>query len=222
GYLNIYHSENSATVTGFQDFIAGAAFFDDDATYPFVYYCGHPSDHNGISNDDYCPTHLQNYELLLERKTRKTYTSNRNEALTDCFRENDASYPDYQERLNVARFFWDLYDSTQLEEKVGFGDDQNHSVSFIVGLWDRLCEAYPSNVCKLSSTKTTDRYNDRGIDEPHNSSGAWNDANGRNVFDYKEMANCTSGFSGLYCYQFTQYNFSVVYANNCLDGQETN
>ncbi len=138
------NEEKCAVSEGWADFFAGAVYFPESATAPV---------------------------FRMSSRELEGDTSQGNSSALRCA---DMSGNPEDEEANVARFFWDVFDSTTLGDDGNDNSDESFATMTLV--WDNFADTYPA------------LYNNRGTLETGE--------NGRNLYDYKYWASFGSGLSG--------------------------
>lgn len=204
-------SQTCGTAEGWANFFAMATYFDPDAPRPYYSYCGDACDDGGSFA---CDCSASNLSTDCERRCRKgelarqlgdgltwnrgwspaTWSSGTNRLFT-CVRPTTVTskYPPHVVEGNVARFFWDAYDTDS-------SDDEFISLSRAELLegW----ESMPKN-----------GYGNGKVKEPRDRDGGWDDRNGRNVRDYIRAGGFTGAVRNL---------LGAALTTNCLTGQTDN
>ncbi|MEM7160465.1 MAG: hypothetical protein AAF799_46945 [Myxococcota bacterium] len=181
------HSETCATSEGWADFFAAATYFEPSARRPYYKFCGDECDDGAAPVCD-CETeatapqcrrqcrynddkgeHQLTKQILDGRTWNRAWTpeldaSGRPRRYA-CVRDPAVGKSVIPEAVegNTARFFWDLYDTRGTE-----GISASRTTMRLV--WD----VFPAG------------FNNRQKDEPRrsSSSGDYDDADGRNAWDY--------------------------------------
>jgi len=184
-------SETCAGSEGWAGFFAGATHFNDNSTEPFDRYCA------DMAN---CPGHLDHIDRRLEGDTWEDFGDSGSDSV-ECVAEGDAS--DHTMEGNMARFLWDVWDSTTAtDDHGGYSDNQNLTPAEMLNIWESF----------LGHGGGEDEYGSRGYDEPHSDASTWDNEDGRNGYDYRMVS---------WYYADTQYSLYYTYMLNCLSGQQT-
>ena len=239
-------SETSATSEGWANFFAAATYFTREAEYPFYRFCGDNCDGTFNSTVCNCGSYAQgNVPQTCERRCNwrggetppryrraqqnlegETWDQPWNPKTTnnDCVRQGRANR--HAVEGNVARFFWDLYDSydatepedrTSLEKNIyflniwqnlldnGYGDKQSR---------EPLCPSATTSWCPKNCGNssiidtTTDKRKALPCPYTDSSGNIWDDKNGRNAKDFGNTSNIDE----------TRWN--DILDHNCLDNQD--
>lgn len=185
-------SQACATAEGWADFFAAATYFQPNAVRPYYSFCGDNCDSGttaecgcgGSNLSTACKRQCRSGKLCRQLVDLNTWNrawdpamgSGGNEALFKCVRDDAAptsKYPDYAVEGNVARFFWDAFDT----RPDGTMDTISLSRSKLLSGW----AAMPKS-----------GFGNGKVREPMDSSGDWDDRNGRNLRDYIREGGFTS------------------------------
>lgn len=230
-------SETCATAEGWANFFAAATYFTRDADYPFYRFCGDNCDGVFDTTTCNCGTYAQNavpqacerrcvwrsaesrYRRAQQNLEGDTWDRAWNPGTTnlDCVRQSNADR--HAIEGNVARFFWDLYDSyqsTEPEDRTSVSEN----IQFL-NIWKNfLDDGYGDKQSKeprCPSETTNWCPHNCGVDDLGNplacpykdvSGDVWDDKNGRNAKDFGKISNIDE----------TRWN--DILDHNCLDGQD--
>ncbi len=198
-------SEGCAASEGWADFFAAATYFTKSAADPYFRFCkglpgcvatGHPS---------------LNPKRGLARMEGWTWRHSTNAlgGMGSCVgvtpgvaNVSTDSHRAHAMEGNSARFFWDLYDTTTVGDT---NDNVSFSRGYLLRIWERFPDGWGHNK----------RY------EPTNSDGDWDDPDGRNAVDYRQVE-CTRTQEGdmVRFSPVGHCQLSGAVTSNCLDDQD--